>query len=66
MSLNRGLEQVPPLFCIHGIFGTAFDYLPLARRMEGRRTVIGIQSPLLSVIAPKAWRCGSWPGSTPD
>ncbi|MGC8383228.1 hypothetical protein ACP3P8_03845 [Pseudomonas aeruginosa] len=43
------------MFCIHGIFGTAFDYLPLARRMEGRRTVIGIQSPLLSVIAPKAW-----------
>nr|WP_255032036.1 non-ribosomal peptide synthetase [Pseudomonas aeruginosa] len=53
VSLNRGLEQVPPLFCIHGIFGTAFDYLPLARRMEGRRTVIGIQSPLLSGYRPE-------------
>ncbi|WP_267235440.1 thioesterase domain-containing protein, partial [Pseudomonas aeruginosa] len=40
-------------FCIHGIFGTAFDYLPLARRMEGRRTVIGIQSPLLSGYRPE-------------
>ncbi|MER1062389.1 amino acid adenylation domain-containing protein [Pseudomonas aeruginosa] len=53
VSLNRGLEQVPPLFCIHGIFGTAFDYLPFARRMEGRRTVIGIQSPLLSGYRPE-------------
>ncbi len=52
-ELEQGLEQVPPLFCIHGIFGTAFDYLPFARRMEGRRTVIGIQSPLLSGYRPE-------------
>jgi thioesterase domain-containing protein len=32
---------------VHGGFGTVFDYGPLARRLEGRRQVIGLQSRML-------------------
>jgi thioesterase domain-containing protein len=32
---------------MHGGFGTVFDYGPLARRLEGRRQVIGLQSRML-------------------
>jgi thioesterase domain-containing protein len=32
------------MFCVHAGFGTVFDYEPLARRLNGRCQVIGIQA----------------------
>ncbi|PGH55501.1 peptide synthase, partial [Azospirillum palustre] len=53
MALNRPLAGQPPLVCIHAGFGTVFDYEPLARRLDGRRSVLAIQSRML--LDP-AWR----------
>jgi thioesterase domain-containing protein/aryl carrier-like protein len=53
MALNRQLAGQPPLVCIHAGFGTVFDYEPLARRLDGRRSVLAIQSRML--LDP-AWR----------
>ncbi|CAO3403334.1 non-ribosomal peptide synthase/polyketide synthase [Azospirillum palustre] len=53
MALNRQLAGQPPLVCIHAGFGTVFDYEPLARRLNGRRSVLAIQSRML--LDP-AWR----------
>ncbi|MGJ5203811.1 non-ribosomal peptide synthase/polyketide synthase [Bradyrhizobium sp. HKCCYLR20261] len=50
LPLNGPVAGVPPLFCLHGGFGTVFDYAPLARRFEGRRQLIGLQCRTL--IAP--------------
>ncbi|GLH79079.1 hypothetical protein SSBR45G_39880 [Bradyrhizobium sp. SSBR45G] len=50
LPLNAPVPGAPPLFCLHGGFGTVFDYAPLARRMEGRRQLIGLQC--RSLIAP--------------
>ena len=43
LPLNAPVSGIAPVFCVHGGFGTVFDYAPLARRMEGRRQLIGVQ-----------------------
>ncbi|MCP1615472.1 thioesterase domain-containing protein/aryl carrier-like protein [Azospirillum lipoferum] len=53
LALNRQMPGQPPLVCVHAGFGTVFDYEPLARRLEGRRGVLAIQSRML--LDP-AWR----------
>ncbi|AMA57435.1 non-ribosomal peptide synthetase [Bradyrhizobium sp. CCGE-LA001] len=47
LPLNAAVRGVNPVFSVHGGFGTVFDYGPLARRLEGRRQVIGLQSRML-------------------
>ncbi|WP_137807928.1 non-ribosomal peptide synthase/polyketide synthase [Pseudomonas sp. G(2018)] len=47
LALNGRVANVPALFCLHAGFGTVFDYEPLARRLEGRRTVYGLQCRML-------------------
>ncbi|MBH2032871.1 MAG: non-ribosomal peptide synthase/polyketide synthase [Pseudomonadales bacterium] len=47
LALNARIPNVPALFCLHAGFGTVFDYEPLARRLEGRRTVYGLQCRML-------------------
>jgi thioesterase domain-containing protein/aryl carrier-like protein len=47
LALNGRVSNVPALFCLHAGFGTVFDYEPLARRLEGRRTVYGLQCRML-------------------
>jgi len=47
LLLNRVVGDQPPLFCLHAGFGTVFDYEPLARRLEGERTVYGVQCRML-------------------
>ncbi|WP_448032947.1 non-ribosomal peptide synthase/polyketide synthase [Bradyrhizobium liaoningense] len=47
LPLNAAVRGANPVFCVHGGFGTVFDYGPLARRLEGRRQVIGLQSRML-------------------
>ncbi|MPZ39504.1 MAG: amino acid adenylation domain-containing protein [Rhizobiales bacterium] len=41
-----------PVFCLHGGFGTVFDYAPLARRLDGQRRVYGLQS---RMVVDPAW-----------
>ncbi len=47
LPMNRAVSQGAPLFCIHGGYGTVFDYEHLARRLDGKRRVIGVQSGML-------------------
>ena len=47
LALNSRVSDVPPLFCLHGGFGTVFDYEPLARQLDGRRSVYGVQCRML-------------------
>ncbi|MDD0999147.1 amino acid adenylation domain-containing protein [Pseudomonas sp. TNT2022 ID1044] len=47
LALNGRVANVPALFCLHAGFGTVFDYEPLARRLQGRRTVYGLQCRML-------------------
>ncbi|WP_207849586.1 MULTISPECIES: non-ribosomal peptide synthetase [unclassified Pseudomonas] len=58
LALNSRLAHVPALFCLHAGFGTVFDYEPLARRLEGRRTVYGLQCRML--LDPQ-WQDASLP-----
>ncbi|WP_263139967.1 non-ribosomal peptide synthetase [Pseudomonas sp. RIT-PI-AD] len=53
LPLNRPIEGVAPVFCLHAGFGTVFDYEPLARRLEGLRGVYGLQCRML---LDRAWR----------
>ncbi|KRR11249.1 non-ribosomal peptide synthetase [Bradyrhizobium jicamae] len=47
LPLNAAVRSAQPVFAVHGGFGTVFDYGPLARHLEGRRQVIGLQSRML-------------------
>ncbi|WP_210015437.1 non-ribosomal peptide synthetase [Pseudomonas palmensis] len=47
LLLNTPVEHGPALFCLHAGFGTVFDYEPLARRLEGRCSVYGLQCRML-------------------
>jgi thioesterase domain-containing protein/aryl carrier-like protein len=47
LLLNQVVGDQPPLFCLHAGFGTVFDYEPLARRLDGERTVYGVQCRML-------------------
>jgi len=50
LLLNQHEEKakIEPLFCIHAGLGTVFDYQPLARYLQGKRTVYGIPCRMLS------------------
>ncbi|HCK0539112.1 TPA: non-ribosomal peptide synthetase [Pseudomonas aeruginosa] len=56
LALNAAVDGCPPLFCVHAGFGTVFDYEPLARRLNGRRSVLAIQA--RSLLDPN-WRDAS-------
>jgi thioesterase domain-containing protein len=45
--LNSETAHHSPLFCLHAGFGTVFDYEPLARRLDGQRSVYGLQCRML-------------------
>jgi len=49
LALNQpsGNEEIKPLFCIHAGLGTVFDYQPLARQLQGTRTVYGLPCRML-------------------
>ncbi len=47
LLLNSPVAQAQPLFCLHAGFGTVFDYEPLARRLDGQRSVYGLQCRML-------------------
>ena len=47
LALNSRVSAVPPLFCLHAGFGTVFDYEPLARQLDGRRSVYAMQCRML-------------------
>ncbi len=47
LALNREVPGSTPLFCLHMAYGTVFDYQALARRLDGQRTLYGLQSRLL-------------------
>jgi amino acid adenylation domain-containing protein len=49
LALNVPMEgHATPLFCIHAGLGTVFDYQPLARQLQGKRTVYGLPCRMLS------------------
>ncbi|MCC7091190.1 MAG: amino acid adenylation domain-containing protein, partial [Nitrosomonas sp.] len=45
---NGNSKAQPPLFCIHAGLGTVFDYQPLARQLQGIRTVHAIPCRMLA------------------
>ena len=47
LLLNSPSPTRPALFCLHAGFGTVFDYEPLARQLEGRHSVYGLQCRML-------------------
>ncbi|WP_315833218.1 non-ribosomal peptide synthase/polyketide synthase [Bradyrhizobium prioriisuperbiae] len=47
LPLNAAVTTARPVFCLHGGFGTVFDYDRLATRLDGRRRVYGLQSRML-------------------
>ena len=42
--LRAGTSKQPPLFCIHALGGTLFNYYDLVRRLETDRAIYGLQS----------------------
>ncbi|MFJ4259402.1 amino acid adenylation domain-containing protein, partial [Pseudomonas monteilii] len=53
LLLNTRVGHQPPLFCLHAGFGTVFDYEPVARLLDGQRSVYGMQCRML---LDQAWR----------
>lgn len=47
LLLNTPVPGATPLFCLHGVHGSVFDYLPLARRLQPQWAVHGIQCRML-------------------
>jgi amino acid adenylation domain-containing protein len=56
--LNKTMSDCAPLFCLHSGLGTIMGYLPLAKRLDGQRTVIGISCRVLSDPSAQA-QCSS-------
>jgi pimeloyl-ACP methyl ester carboxylesterase len=50
LMLNQAADdgRTQPLFCLHAGLGTVFDYQPLARRLQGLRTVYGLPCRMLA------------------
>ena len=50
LALNQlgDVRKIKPLFCIHAGLGTVFDYQPLARQLQGTRTVYGLPCRMLT------------------
>ncbi|HVW65756.1 MAG TPA: amino acid adenylation domain-containing protein, partial [Nitrosospira sp.] len=51
LALNQPCEAAAPLFCPHAGLGTVFDYQPLARLLQGKRTVYGVPCRMLADLA---------------
>nr|WP_314492031.1 non-ribosomal peptide synthetase [uncultured Pseudomonas sp.] len=47
LLLNAAVPGSTPLFCLHAGFGTVFDYEALARRLDGRCSLYGLQCRML-------------------
>ncbi|MCI8212141.1 non-ribosomal peptide synthetase, partial [Pseudomonas sp. S25] len=47
LLLNAPSPGVPALFCMHAGYGTVFDYESLARRLDGKCSVYGVQCRML-------------------
>ena len=47
LLLNAASASVPALFCIHAGYGTVFDYDALARRLDSKCRVYGVQCRML-------------------
>ncbi|WP_028695082.1 non-ribosomal peptide synthetase [Pseudomonas cremoricolorata] len=47
LLLNTAVPDSPALFCLHAGFGTVFDYDAVARRLDGRCSVYGLQCRML-------------------
>jgi acyl-CoA synthetase (AMP-forming)/AMP-acid ligase II/thioesterase domain-containing protein len=45
VPLNTGPTSATPLFLVHPAGGAVFSYVPLARRLEKERQLVGIQAP---------------------
>lgn len=48
VMLNGECGSQPPLFCIHAVMGTVFDYQPLARHLQEVCTVYGLPCRMLT------------------
>ncbi|MCO7245650.1 non-ribosomal peptide synthetase [Halomonas sp. Mc5H-6] len=48
VMLNGECPDQPPLFCIHAVMGTVYDYQPLARHLQGICTVYGLPCRMLT------------------
>ncbi|WGI26272.1 amino acid adenylation domain-containing protein [Halomonas alkaliantarctica] len=48
VMLNGECRSQAPLFCIHAVMGTVFDYQPLARRLQEVCTVYGLPCRMLT------------------
>jgi len=48
VALNAVVPGAAPLFCLHAALGTVYDYAPLARRLQGVRTVYGLPCRMLA------------------
>ena len=48
LALNQPCETAASLFCLHAGLGTVFDYQPLARVLQGKRTVYGLPCRMLA------------------
>ncbi|MCE8024896.1 non-ribosomal peptide synthase/polyketide synthase [Billgrantia aerodenitrificans] len=48
VMLNGECHEQPPLFCLHAVMGTVFDYQALARRLQGKCTVYGLPCRMLT------------------
>ncbi|WP_256327820.1 non-ribosomal peptide synthetase [Nitrosospira sp. Nl5] len=48
LNLAAGKGHAQPLFCIHAGLGTVFDYQPLARQLQAKRTVYGLPCRMLA------------------
>ncbi|GAB2706429.1 amino acid adenylation domain-containing protein [Nocardia thraciensis] len=43
----RSAGSAPPLFCVHPVGGTAWQFAPLARLLRAERPILGLQFPAL-------------------
>ncbi|MCI0592382.1 non-ribosomal peptide synthetase [Chromohalobacter sp.] len=50
LPLNSECQDQSPLFCIHAVMGTVFDYQPLARCLQGTCTVYGLPCRMLTDV----------------
>lgn len=63
LLLNSNVANRRPLFCLHAGFGTVFDYEPLARLLEGKCSVYGVQCRML---LDRQWQDESLPAMAID
>lgn len=47
LLLNRPVTDTAPIFAFHMLYGTVLDYLALAARLDGQRSLYGVQCRML-------------------